>query len=77
MGIEVTVFTIYYSISHVIEQQILTNLFQQITKPVFLTGDFNSYHEYWGNSSNDRRRNKVLNFTQKHQLYLMNYVIHT
>ena len=52
MGIEATVATLYNSKSHEIYEQFLTDIFQQLTKPIFLTGDFNSSHEYWGNSSN-------------------------
>ena len=55
MGIELTVPTIYNSRSHEINEQLLTELIQQLPKPIFLTVDIKSYHKCLENRSNDSR----------------------
>ena len=51
---ELSVVTIYNSRNQGTNEQLLTVVLQKLPKPVILTGDFNSYLEYWGNSSNDK-----------------------
>ena len=46
MGRKVAVVTTHNFSGHHINKQILIDLFQQVPKPVTLTGDFNSYHEF-------------------------------
>ena len=64
---------IYISRSHEINEQFLTDLFQQLPEPVKFKGVFNRYNEFWGNTSNDSRGNQVFDFIQKHQLNLLNH----
>ena len=77
LGIEVTVISIQNSRSHELPEYILRDLFQQIPKPLILTGDFSSYYENGINKSNDKRGKEIFRFTQKHLLKLINDGRHT
>ena len=68
MGIEVTVVSVYKSRSNEIHDQLLTDMFHQLLKPLFLTVVFNNYHEAWRNTSCDKRGNQVFTINQNHQL---------
>ena len=45
IGRDVTIVSIYNSRSHAISENLLSTLFQQIPKPLILTGELNSYHK--------------------------------
>ena len=54
-GRDVSIVSIYNSLSRDISESLLSALFQNLPKPVMLTGDFKSYHQIWGNPANDNR----------------------
>ena len=59
IGSDVIEVSIYNSRSHDISEKLLSNLFQQLTKSVIMTGDFNSYKQTLGSPVNDNRGDKV------------------
>ena len=65
------------SLSLDISENLLSTLFQQLPKPVILTGDFNIYHQIWGNPVKDNRRYQALNFINNNQLNILNDGRHT
>lgn len=77
LGREITVVSVYNSRSHELSEELMTNLYRQLPKPIIITGDFNSYHEMWGNNSTDSRGHKVMDFAQKHQVNILNDGRHT
>ena len=64
--------SIYNSRSHDISENLLSTLFQQLPKPVILTGDFNIYNQIRGSQVNDNGGDKVLSFINKNQLNILN-----
>ena len=52
IGIDVTIVSIYNSLSH---ENLLSTLFQHLPKPVVMIRDFNSYNQIWGSRANDNR----------------------
>ena len=77
IGRDVNIVSIYNSQSHAISENFLSTLFQQIPKPVILTGDFNIYHLLWGGPAKVNRVCQVLSFINKNQLNLLNDGRHT
>ena len=77
IGRDVTIVYIYNSQSHNVSEDLLSTLFQQLSKPVMLTRDFNSCHQIWGNPANDNRGCPVLNSINKNQLNFLNDGRHT
>ena len=77
IGRDVTIVSIYNSRSHDISENLLSTLFQQLPKPVILTGDFKSCHQIWGGLANDNRGCQVINFINKNQLNILNDGRHT
>ena len=63
-----TIVSINSSRSHDTDENLLSTLFQQLPKPVTLTGDFNSYNQTWGSQVNDNRGQKGLSIINKNQL---------
>ena len=51
----VTIVFIYKSRSHAIIENLLSTLFQELPKPVTLTGNFNSYYQIWESPAYDNR----------------------
>ena len=77
IGRDVTIVSLYNSRSHDISENVLSTLFQQLPKPVTLTGDFNSYNQIRGSPVNDNRGDKVLTFNDKNRINNLNYGGHT
>ena len=77
LGTDVTIVSIYNTLSHDESEKLLSTLFQQLPEPVVLTGDFNSYHQIWRNPLNDNRRCQVSYFVNKNQPNILNDRRHT
>ena len=77
IGRDVTIVSIYNSRSHDINENLLSTLFQQLPKPVILTGDFNSYIQIRWSMKNDNRGDEWLNFIDKNQVNILNDGRHT
>ena len=78
IGRDVAIFSIYNSRSHDIRENLLSILFQQLSRPVILTGYLNNYNQIWGSLVNDNYRgDKVLSFIDKNQLNILNDGRHT
>ena len=60
-----TTVSIYNSRSHDISEKVLSTLFQQLPKPVILSGDPNRYYHILGNLENYKKGCQVLNFINK------------
>ena len=69
MEIDVTIVSIYNALSHDLSENLLSTLFNQVPKPVILTGDFISYNQIWRSPKNDVRGVKVFDFIEKKKCY--------
>lgn len=67
-----TICNIYSSRSHLLNTQLLEDLYRQLPKPCLIIGDFNSYNILWGSAKTDKRGKEIENFIHNHNLNIMN-----
>ena len=68
----VTICNIYSSRAHPLNQQLLTDLYNQLPQPCIIIGDFNAHNILWGSEVTDARGRQVEVFIEQHNLSLMN-----
>lgn len=56
---KVTICNIYLPNSQQLNIEELTEIINQLPKPIMILGDFNSHHENWGSDHNDPRGNLI------------------
>ena len=76
IGRDVTIVSFYNSRSNTISEYLISTLFQQLPKPLILTGDFNSFHQIWRSPANGNCGCQVLSFINKNQLKVLNDARH-
>ena len=55
INVRVTLCHINHSRSHVLNQQLLNQLFSELPQPCLIAGDFNAYNALWGSNDADER----------------------
>ena len=68
----ITLYSIYLSRSHDVQQRLLQDLYEQLPQPVLILGDFNAYNEIWASTSTDPRGRIVENFAEVNGLETLN-----
>ena len=63
---------IYSSRSHNLNNQLLSNLFDQLPSPCLIFGDFNAYSIHWGSPSSDSRSRIIESFLLNNRMNLLN-----
>ena len=69
----ITVCSLYSRRSSNLNEQLMTNLLRQLPSPLIIMGDFNAYHQVWGNATVHTRGRQVLDSTLKNTLNITNY----
>lgn len=68
----ITICCIYNSRNHALTEELLQQLLRQLTPPVILLGDFNSYSRMWGSTTTDARGQIVESFLSHNNLNILN-----
>ena len=68
----ITICNVYSPRSHQLSEQILEDLLAQLPSPVLILGDFNAYHELWGDRAADARGNVIHSFLMTNNLNILN-----
>ena len=67
-----TICNVYLPHHQDISSQEVENLFNQLSEPTIIAGDFNAKHTLWGNVMNDRRGHLIENIITQSTLTLLN-----
>ena len=69
---EITICNLYSSGAHIINQQVLSNLYNQLPQPCLIVGDFNAHNQLWGSTNTDGRGREIEAFITQQGLNIMN-----
>ena len=69
---DITICSLYTSGSHVVNQQLLNDLYDQLPQPVMILGDFNAHNTLWGSEKTDCRGRQIEAFVEQRNINIMN-----
>ena len=69
---KITLCSVYVTRSQIVTEQMMTELVRQLPPSVIIMGDFNAYHQLWGNTTTDARGRYVEDFITSNSLNIIN-----